>query len=129
MNKTAMPVASACFATMMRWAAIAFVLLPFAAQGAPIKLKLAFFSSDQSRSYSMAIKPFVDAVNADEEGGLTIETYPGGVLGKDSAQQAQLIRDGMADIAFVVLGTAPSQFRDHQVMELAVAFAERADSP
>ena len=46
----------------------------------------------------MAVKAFVDAVNADAQGGLTIEAYTGGALGKDSAQQAQLVRDGKADI-------------------------------
>jgi TRAP-type C4-dicarboxylate transport system substrate-binding protein len=114
--------------TLARCATIAFVLLPIAALGEPIKLKLAYFSSDQTRSYTMAIKPFVDAVNADEEGGLLIETYPGGALGKDSAQQAHLVRDGLADIAFVVLGTAASQFRDHAVMELPGLFRDMREA-
>jgi hypothetical protein len=60
--------------SLLRIATIAFILLPFAALGEPIKLKLAYYSSDQTRSYSMAIKMFVDAVNADAQGGLTIET-------------------------------------------------------
>jgi TRAP-type C4-dicarboxylate transport system substrate-binding protein len=114
--------------TLARWATIALVLLPFAAIGAPIKLKLAYYSSDQARSYRMAVKIFVDSVNADEKGGLTIETYPGGVLGKDSAQQAQLVRDGTADIAYVVLGTAASQFRDHEVMELPGLFRDMREA-
>src|ERR1700686_1599126 len=114
--------------TLARYATIAFILLPFAALGEPIKLKMAYFSSDQTRSHTMAIKPFVDAVNADEEGGLLIETYPGGALGKDSAQQAQLVRDGLADIAFVVLGTAASQFRDHAVMELPGLFSDMREA-
>ena len=114
--------------TMVRCLLAAFVLLPFAARGEPIKLKLAYYSSDQTRSYNMAIKPFVDAVNADEEGGLTIETYPGGALGKESGQQAQMVQDGVADIAYVVLGTAPSQFRDHAVMELPGLFRDMREA-
>jgi TRAP-type C4-dicarboxylate transport system substrate-binding protein len=114
--------------TLARCATIALVLLPLAALGAPIKLKLAYYSSDQARSYRMAVKIFVDSVNADEEGGLKIETYPGGVLGKDSAQQAQLVRDGTADIAYVVLGTAASQFRDHEVMELPGLFRDMREA-
>src|ERR1700690_4223640 len=102
--------------SLLRVAMIAFVLLPLAALGEPIKLKLAYYSSDQTRSYSMAIKAFVDAVNADPQGGLTIETYTGGVLGKDSPEQAQLVRDGKADMAYVVLGGAASQFPDHEVI-------------
>jgi TRAP-type C4-dicarboxylate transport system substrate-binding protein len=115
--------------SLLRGATIAFLLLPpLAALGAPIKLKLAYYSSDQTRSYNLAIKTFVDAVNADERGGLTIETYAGGVLGKDSAQQAQLIRAGTADLAYVVLGTAASQFPDHEVMELPGLFHDMREA-
>jgi TRAP-type C4-dicarboxylate transport system substrate-binding protein len=114
--------------SLLRGATIALLLLPLAALGAPIKLKLAYYSSDQTRSYSMAIKTFVDAVNADQQGGLTIETYTGGMLGKDSAQQAQLIRTGTADLAYVVLGTAASQFPDHEVMELPGLFRDMREA-
>ncbi len=114
--------------SLLRIATIAFMLLPLAARGEPITLKLAYYSSDQTRSYSMAIKAFVDAVNADAQGGLTIETYAGGVLGKDSSQQAQLIRDGKADMAYVVLGAAASQFPDHEVMELPGIFRDMREA-
>jgi TRAP-type C4-dicarboxylate transport system substrate-binding protein len=114
--------------SLLRAASIAFLLLPLAALGGPIKLKLAYYSSDQTRSYSMAIKTFVDAVNADEQGGVTIETYAGGVLGKDSAQQAQLIRAGTADFAYVVLGAAANQFPDHEVMELPGLFRDMREA-
>jgi TRAP-type C4-dicarboxylate transport system substrate-binding protein len=115
-------------ASLLRCATIALILLPLAALGDPIKLKLAYFTSDQTRAYTLAIKPFVDAVNADEQGGVIIETYPGGVLGKDPSQQAQLLRDGTADIAYVVLGAAASQFRDHAVMELPGLFRDMREA-
>jgi TRAP-type C4-dicarboxylate transport system substrate-binding protein len=115
-------------ATFLRGATIASILLPLAAFGEPIKLKLAYFSSDQTRTYKIAIKPFVDAVNADEAGGIVIEPYPGGVLGKDLSQQAQLVRDGSADIAFVVLGTLPNLFKDHAVMELPGLFHDMREA-
>jgi TRAP-type C4-dicarboxylate transport system substrate-binding protein len=111
-----------------RCATIALVLLPLAALGAPIKLKLAYFTSDQTRAYTLAIKPFIDAVNADEDGGLLIEPYPGGALGKDPAQQAQMLRDGVADIAYVVLGAVANQFRDHAVMELPGLFRDMPEA-
>jgi TRAP-type C4-dicarboxylate transport system substrate-binding protein len=113
---------------LLRCAMIALVLLPVAARSEPIRLKLAYYSSDQTKSYTMAIKPFVDAVNGDEQGGVAIETYPGGSLGKDSALQSRLVRDGTADIAFVVLGTAPSQFQDHAVMELPGLFRDMGEA-
>ena len=49
----------------------------------PIELKLSFFSSDRSVLYLSAIKPFVDAVNAEAKNLIHIQTYPGGMLGKD----------------------------------------------
>jgi TRAP-type C4-dicarboxylate transport system substrate-binding protein len=119
---------TAMLATFLRGATIASILLPLAAFGEPIKLKLAFFTSDQTRTYTIAIKPFVDAVNADEAGGILIEPYPGGALGKDLSQQAQLVRDGSADIAFVVLGTVPNQFKDHAVMELPGLFRDMREA-
>jgi TRAP-type C4-dicarboxylate transport system substrate-binding protein len=115
-------------ATFLRGAAIASILLPIAAFGEPIKLKLAFFTSDQTRTYTIAIKPFVDAVNADEAGGIVIEPYPGGALGKDLGRQAQLVRDGAADIAFVVRDTVADQFKDHAVMELPGLFRDMREA-
>jgi TRAP-type C4-dicarboxylate transport system substrate-binding protein len=112
----------------LRCATIAFVLLPWAALGAPIKLKLAYFTSDQTRAYTLAIKPFIDAVSADEDGGLLIEPYPGGALGKDPAQQAQMLRNGVADIGYVVLGAEANEFRDHAVMELPGLFRDMPEA-
>jgi TRAP-type C4-dicarboxylate transport system substrate-binding protein len=112
----------------LRCATVAFSLLPLAALAAPIKLKLAYFSSDQTRAYSLAIKPFVDAVNADDDGGLLIEPFPSGALGKVPTQQAQMLRDGVADIAYVALGAAANEFRDHAVMELPGLFRDMPEA-
>ncbi len=101
---------------------LAIVLAPLAAAAEPIKLKLAYFTSDQTTLYKIAIKPFVDAVNDDARGGIEITTYVGGSLGKDQARQAQLVRDGVADIAFVALGPTGDQFADASVMQLPGLF-------
>jgi TRAP-type C4-dicarboxylate transport system substrate-binding protein len=101
---------------------LAMVLAPVAAAAEPIKLKLAYFTSDQASLYKIAIKPFVDAVNSDERGGIEIVTYAGGSLGKDQSRQAQMVRDGVADIAFVALGPTADQFADGAVMQLPGLF-------
>jgi TRAP-type C4-dicarboxylate transport system substrate-binding protein len=105
---------------LARSALFLFAILPTASAAEPIKLKLAFYTSDQTKIYGLAVKPFVDAVNA--RGDIEIETYPNGSLGKDQAEQAQLVRNGVADIAFVVLGPTGNRFADHSVMELAGLF-------
>ncbi len=46
----------------------------------PIKLRLAFFSSDRANVYLAAIKSFVDAVNGEAKGLIDIEVYFSGAL-------------------------------------------------
>jgi TRAP-type C4-dicarboxylate transport system substrate-binding protein len=101
---------------------LAIVLAPLTAAAEPIKLKLAYFTSDRASFYKIAIKPFVDAVNDDARGNIEITTYPGGSLGKDQSRQAQLVRDGVADISFVALGPTGDQFADDAVMQLPGLF-------
>lgn len=106
------------FKTLMRCAVITLALLPIASAAEPIKLRLAFFSSDRANVYLAAIKPFVDAVNGEAKSLIDIEVYFSGALGKSQAEQAQLVVDGKADIAFVTPGLTPDQFPDNTVVEL-----------
>lgn len=112
----------------MRWESIcskcwrdafSFVLFPCAAGAAPIKLKLSFFTSDQSSLYFAAAKPFVDAVNAEAKGLLQIDvSFSGG----NQPQQTQFVQDGTADLAFVVPGLTPQQFSDSSAIQLPGLF-------
>ena len=86
-----------------RWALLTLALYPAVAGAEPITLKLAFFSSDRSTTYLAAVKPFVDAVNAEGKGSVEIVLYSGGVLGREIARQPQVVLDGDADIAFVAV--------------------------
>lgn len=88
-----------------------------AARAEPIKLKLAYMLSDRTSLFVEMVKPFVDAVNAEARDQLEIEVHPSGTLGKAPAQQAQLVLDGVADIAFVIPGTS-ARFSDNGVVEL-----------
>ena len=112
--------------SLARSALFSLALLPGVAAAEPITLKFAYFSSDQSTSYRLAVKPFVDAVNA--RGGVNIETYIGGSLGKEQSQQALLVRNGIADIAFVSLGPTGNQFPDNSVMELPGLFKDSREA-
>ena len=82
------------FRLVVRAVVSLFVLLPHVAAAEPITLKLSFFSSNLSMSYLAAVKPFVDAVNAEAKGLVEIKVYFRGALGKDIAQQPQLVLDG-----------------------------------
>jgi TRAP-type transport system periplasmic protein len=74
--------------------------------------------------YVALIKPFVDAVNAEAEGVLEIEPHTGGKLGRALGQQAQMVRDGVADIAFVNPNLAADLFPDDAVMQMPGLFKD-----
>jgi TRAP-type C4-dicarboxylate transport system substrate-binding protein len=109
---------------LARFAVIAFVLFPLGANAEPVKLKFAFFSSDRALLYRAAVKPFADGVNADGLGTLEIDVQFSGALGKDPAQQVQLVLDGTADLAFVVPGYTPDRFKDNGILELPGMFRD-----
>src|SRR5258708_3915517 len=94
------------------------VWAPLPAGAEPVTLKLSFFASETEVNYARAIKPWIDAVNADSNGAVKIEAYPNGALGKSLPAQPQLLLDGVADIAFVNPSLGPGRFPDDQVFEL-----------
>jgi TRAP-type C4-dicarboxylate transport system substrate-binding protein len=104
-----------------RCALLWLILLP-AAAAEPIKLKMAYFSSDRTTTYLAAVKPFVDSVNAEAAGLVQIDVSLSGILGKNPTQQLQLVLDGTADLAFVVPGYTPEHFPDNEVIELPGLF-------
>jgi TRAP-type C4-dicarboxylate transport system substrate-binding protein len=108
---------------LARCTLLSLALLPVAATAEPILLKLAYFSSDRSTTYLAAIKPFVDAVNEQGAGVVRIEVSFSGVLGKDPAQQLQLVLEDTADFAFVLPGYTPERFPDNSVIELPGLFS------
>jgi TRAP-type C4-dicarboxylate transport system substrate-binding protein len=111
------------FKTLGRCALLWLILLPGATAAAePIKLKMAYFSSDRTTTYLAAIKPFVDSVNAEAAGLVQIDVSLSGILGKNPTQQLQLVLDGTADLAFVVPGYTPEHFPDDEVIELPGLF-------
>ncbi|HEY7644734.1 MAG TPA: TRAP transporter substrate-binding protein DctP [Hyphomicrobiales bacterium] len=114
---------------LIRFVLIAVWLWPAAAAAAePIKLKLAFFSSDRALLYKGGVQPFVDAVNAEAKGLLEIEVFFSGALGKDAAQQAQLVRDGVADIGYIIPGYTEDKFPDNAAVELPGLFRDQREA-
>lgn len=111
------------FVTGLLAAAIA-TLVPLAFAQQPVKLKFATFSPDTERLYTTVMKPFAAAVNKDAGGAVEVEVYPNGALGRSPQQQAQMVLDGVADIAFVVPGFTPGRFPDSEVLELPAMFRD-----
>lgn len=111
-------------AIFLRAAAVAAVLLPPAAFGEPIRLKLSYFGPEQALIYQAGIKPFVDAVNVEGKGLLNIEVYANGTLGGTLGDQPALVQKGVVDIAWVVPGQTPYRFLDNRIFELPGMFRD-----
>ena len=109
-------------------AATIFVLVPAIAAAEPIKLKLAFYSSDRSILYLAGIKPFVDAVNTAAKDLVHIDVDFSSKLGSADAIPNVLL-DGGADIAFMAPGYTPKVFFDGSVAELPGLFHNAGKPP
>jgi TRAP-type C4-dicarboxylate transport system substrate-binding protein len=103
---------------------IAVALLPVATVAEPIKLKMAYFSSDREPPYVSVMQPFADAVNKEGKGIIEIVPYSGGRLGRSYPQQAQQVLDGVADMAWVNPNLTPDRFLDNDVMEFPGLFRD-----
>jgi TRAP-type C4-dicarboxylate transport system substrate-binding protein len=112
------------FKFLARCALLSLALLPATTAAEPIKLKLAYFSSDREPPYIAVLKPFADAVNKEAKGVLEIQLYPLGVLGRSYAEQPQLVLDGTADMAWVNPSLTPKLFTDSAVMQLPSLFRD-----
>jgi TRAP-type C4-dicarboxylate transport system substrate-binding protein len=107
---------------LARIALVTLSLLPCAAAAEPVSLTLAYFSSDRTTTYLATIKPFVDAVNEEGADVLQIDVAFSGALGKNPAEQLQLVLDGTADLAFIIPGYTPERFPDNAAVELPGLF-------
>jgi TRAP-type C4-dicarboxylate transport system substrate-binding protein len=108
--------------------AVAASMLPGQAWSEPIKLKLSYFSSDRTMLYLAGVKPFVDAVNEDAKGLLEIDVFFSGALGKAPGQQAQLVKDGVAELAYIIPGYTAAEFPDNAVIELPGLFRDQREA-
>jgi TRAP-type C4-dicarboxylate transport system substrate-binding protein len=107
---------------------IALVLLPVATVAEPVKLKMAYFSSDREPPYVSVLQPFAEAVNKEGRGIVEIVPYSGGVLGRNYARQAQDVLDGVADMAWVNPNLTPERFPDNDVLELPGLFRDLTEA-
>jgi TRAP-type C4-dicarboxylate transport system substrate-binding protein len=64
------------------------------------------------------LTPWAKDVSEGSNGALTIQIFAGGSLGRDPAQQLQLVEQGVADIAWVIPGYSPGRFQEGTVAEL-----------
>jgi len=103
-----------------RWSALlaaAALALP-ATASAQVELKFASFPPPPGALNHDVLGPWVKDVNASLGGAAVVRLFPGGTLGRDPVQQFKLVRDRVADIAYVVMGYTPGEFPDSTIFEL-----------
>lgn len=94
------------------------VFLTATAVAEPIRLKFATMDPAQAPPVVRAYQPWIDSINKASQGTLDIQIYPGGSLGRNPRIQLKLIKDGVADLGFIVQAYTPGQFPDDEVFNL-----------
>ena len=105
-------------------AAAALTVASAGVQAQAVKLKFAVFSPEKEATFQSVFKPFAEAVNKDAAGTIEIELFPNGALGRSPVQQAQMVLDGVADMAWVIASYTPGRFQENEVFELPGIFAD-----
>jgi TRAP-type C4-dicarboxylate transport system substrate-binding protein len=108
---------------------ITFCLLMLVAvnvKAEPIILKYAQFEpSNKAFAMEKIWLPWVEKMNKLGEGMFKIEVYVGGTLNRVPPKQLKILRDGVADIAFILPYYTPGIFADDSVTEVPFV-AEKA---
>ena len=94
------------------------------AQAQTQKFKFAVFTPDKEQTFISTMKPFSEAVGKESGGTCEIELYPNGALGRSPVQQAQMVLDGVADIAWIIASYTPGRFQENEVLELPGLFRD-----
>jgi TRAP-type C4-dicarboxylate transport system substrate-binding protein len=88
------------------------------AQAQQTRLKFSSFEPPTAALTARVMTPWAEEVSKASDGSLQVDMYPGGLLGRNPLQQLKLVQDGVADIAWIVLGYTPGRFDDSDVVGL-----------
>jgi len=99
-------------------AALLTALSPLTAIAQEHTLKLHQFLPAQATVPSKILDVWADSVENDSEGRIKIERYPGMALGGKPPELYDQVVDGVADIAWTVVGYTPGRFPSTEVFEL-----------
>lgn len=91
-------------------------------------IKVATFVPEQSVGVSRVIKPWMEAVQADLGDAVSMQAFWGGTLGKDPFKQFELVRNGVADVTWVLPGYTAGQFPEMSIFELPFLFRDATEA-
>lgn len=81
-------------------------------------LRFSSFEPPTAALTARVMIPWAEEVGKASGGTLQVNVFPGGALGKNPTQQLKLVLDGVADIAWIVMGLTPGRFDDTDVVAL-----------
>jgi len=81
-------------------------------------LSIVCFLPPRSVSVSKVFVPWIKTVEAAAEGDLKFQPYWGGSLGRNPKKQYDMLKDGVADVVYVLPNYTPGQFPDFSIFEL-----------
>jgi len=114
-------IAKTCLAAVVA-GTVAFGAVSVAAAS---EIKVGSFVSEQGFGSRFVIAPWIERASKSlQEIGsdTTIKAYWGGTLGKSPFQQYDLVKVGVADIAWVLPANTPGQFPEMEIVELPFFF-------
>ena len=91
-------------------------------------LKWSIFMPQSEAAYRTVMKPFAETVQREADNAVIFDLFPNGALGRNPAQQPQMLLDGVADIAWVIQSYSPGRFPDTEVLELPGLFESLRES-
>jgi TRAP-type transport system periplasmic protein len=95
----------------------AFVAL-IPAQAADVTLRFHQFLPQQAAIPSLAIQPWADKVEKDSGGRIKVTVFSNMQLGGKPPELFDQVKDGVVDLAWIVLGYTPGRFPKSEVFEL-----------
>ena len=98
--------------------ALAAVVMAPAAQAQEVTLRLHQMLVPQATIPANAITPWIEKIEAESEGRISIEHYPAMQLGGAPPELLSQAQDGVVDIIWTVLGYTPGRFPKSEVFEL-----------
>ena len=86
------------------------------AQGKELRFGLYFAGT--TTTGEAVLKPWFKWFGEQAKGAAHIKLYDGGALGRDPTKQYKLVKDGVADVVFMIPGYQPGQFPEMPMFEL-----------
>jgi TRAP-type C4-dicarboxylate transport system substrate-binding protein len=108
-------------------AAMGFTLAASSASAETL-IKVATFVPAKSVGVDKVIKPWMDAVQADIGNKAKLQGFWGGILGKAPFKQFELVKNGVADVTWVLPGYTAGQFPQMGVFELPFLFRDGVEA-